>query len=202
MSKILFFIATLLVASIGAETPSTTTGPPSSTAAGPDSDQKPAVIYDVQNPSHDSRTAERLEDSEAKPAVISAGSPDHQTNVSTHFILKREESESQRPAVITAGVSDHQNNTSKDTHSVQKREESSEKPPAAHDVTFSTLKPTGDVSADTQSPSGSQQNTGNACIQNYEPVCGSDRKTYSNLCMLGLATQTNPAIVLAKKGEC
>ncbi|KAI8847388.1 hypothetical protein BC829DRAFT_396475 [Chytridium lagenaria] len=40
------------------------------------------------------------------------------------------------------------------------------------------------------------------CPTNYDPVCGSDRRTYSNSCALSLASCRDIRITLASKGAC
>src|SRR6218665_964281 len=41
------------------------------------------------------------------------------------------------------------------------------------------------------------------CTLEYDPVCGSDGKTYSNRCLLRVAAcQTNKIITVAHDGEC
>ncbi|KAF0715060.1 Aste57867_3590 [Aphanomyces stellatus] len=40
------------------------------------------------------------------------------------------------------------------------------------------------------------------CIDLYDPVCGSNNKTYSNDCYLKLAQCTDKTLTLAKTGEC
>src|SRR6218665_2347566 len=41
------------------------------------------------------------------------------------------------------------------------------------------------------------------CTLEYDPVCGSDGKTYSNRCLLKVAAcQTNKIITVAHDGEC
>ncbi|KAF6038280.1 hypothetical protein EB796_003414 [Bugula neritina] len=41
-----------------------------------------------------------------------------------------------------------------------------------------------------------------ACFDVYAPVCGSDGKTYSNQCYLGVATCKDSSVTLAYKGAC
>ncbi|GAB9471781.1 hypothetical protein Gpo141_00008980 [Globisporangium polare] len=41
-----------------------------------------------------------------------------------------------------------------------------------------------------------------ACLSNYDPVCGSDNKTYSNSCELSLAKCKNAALTQKSTGEC
>lgn len=40
------------------------------------------------------------------------------------------------------------------------------------------------------------------CITIYKPVCGSDNKTYSNLCVFECAQKNNTCLELAHQGEC
>lgn len=54
------------------------------------------------------------------------------------------------------------------------------------------------------SGSASASECPDACTQEYNPVCGSNGKTYSNKCMLTIAQCDNPDanITLASEGEC
>jgi hypothetical protein len=40
------------------------------------------------------------------------------------------------------------------------------------------------------------------CTTDYNPVCGSDGKTYSNECNLKAAKCKNPSLTIVHPGEC
>ena len=40
------------------------------------------------------------------------------------------------------------------------------------------------------------------CTKEYQPVCGSDKNTYSNLCLLKIAQCKDSSIYVAHNGRC
>lgn len=40
------------------------------------------------------------------------------------------------------------------------------------------------------------------CTNRYNPVCGNNGKTYTNLCLCSIAKDKNPKLVCSEGGEC
>jgi hypothetical protein len=40
------------------------------------------------------------------------------------------------------------------------------------------------------------------CQENFDPICGTDGKTYKNMCFFQNAATSNPSIQMASKGAC
>ncbi|CAG7724384.1 unnamed protein product [Allacma fusca] len=58
------------------------------------------------------------------------------------------------------------------------------------------------VTAQDQDPCVGGKQPSCICLSDYSPVCGSDGKTYSNLCGLNCQKQCEKDLQMASHGEC
>ncbi|DAZ96456.1 TPA: hypothetical protein N0F65_006502 [Lagenidium giganteum] len=58
------------------------------------------------------------------------------------------------------------------------------------------------VAAQTTAEAEASSSCMRACPRNWEPVCGSDSKTYGNMCTFEVAQCKDPVLTLTKVGKC